>query len=345
VANAAFVAVFFAGSSAGRVSSSPAMVSSLPSMSATTATRGDKTSTTLDLETWAQLQTGDLSAFLARLRAEGFPPAMVRALMAEQIRAQFAPRRAALNASGSERPFWEPTTPQDPQTAAALRDLTKEQNQALKDLMGPDPAADESYAANLRRQVPGLSDDKISQLEHIQQDFGEKRSDLLANVNGSILPDDREKLTALEKAQHAAIASALTPEELEDYDLRTSNTANSLRSQLSAFDTTEQEFRTLFAIRQAYDDRLGPMTGLPTQDEIRARSDAQKQQNEEIKTALGDDRYADYQRANDGNYRQTSQLVTRLDLPPETTNQIYAMQQDIQQRARAVQTQPHACAG
>jgi len=334
-ANFALAAVFFAGASASHVVSSN---SSLPARPATTAP-GSAAKTAIDAETWTRLQTDDLPAFLARLRAEGFPPALVRAIMAEQVRVQFAPRRAALNRKGADRPFWEPAT-EDPKTAAALREIMKEQNQALKDLLGPDATTDEFAAASLHRQFPGLSDDKINELQRIQQDFNERRSDLLTGVNGAILPDDREKLTAIEKAQHDEIAQTLTPQELEDYDLRTSNTANLLRYQLTAFDPTEQEFRTLYQIQSDFSDRLGPMYGPPTQDEMRARAEAQKQLNDQILATLGPERGADYQRAIDNNYRQTSQLVARLDLPPESANDVYAVQKDIQQRVTALRTDP-----
>ena len=67
-----------------------------------------------------------------------------------------------------------------------------------------------------------------------------------------------------------------------------------------------------------------------------ARGEAQKQLNEDVKAALGAVRYAEYQRATDYSFRQTTQLVARLDLPPESANQVYAVQKDIQDRANTL---------
>lgn len=332
-ANLALAAAFVAGSSAGRTPV-PSAVGSHPAPAAA-ATSGSGTLAPMDPAAWSHLQTDDLHAFMDRLRAEGFPPSMIRAIMAEQIRVQFAPRRAALDRKAAERPFWEPAT-NDPKTAAALRQIMKEQNQAVKDLLGPDPAEEELAMSNLRRQAPGLSDDKLSAINRIQQAINEQRADLLAGVSGIITPDMSAKLGELTKAQHDAIAQTLTPQELEEYDLRTSNTASQLRYQLSAFNPSEQEFRTLFELQSQFGDQLGPMYSMPSQDEMKARADAQKQLNDQIVAALGPDRGADYTRSLDYNYRQTSQLVTRLDLPPETANDIYALQKDIQQRANTV---------
>ena len=65
---------------------------------------------------------------------------------------------------------------------------------------------------------------------------------------------------------------------------------------------------------------------------MRARSEAQKVLNEQIKTAIGPERFTEYQRATDYNYRQTTQLVARLNLPPETANNLYTIQKEFEGR-------------
>ncbi len=333
-ANVALAAVFVVGFSSAQATRPNSMPPGHPA-GASGADAKSTAAAAVDPASWSHLQTDDLHAFMDRLRAEGFPPAMLRAIMAEQIRIQFAPRRAALDRKGAERPFWEPTA-NDAKTAMALRQIMKEQNQAVKDLLGPDPAAEELAMSSLRRQFPGLSDDKIGAINRIKQAINEQQGDLFAGVSGVAPPDVTAKLRELTKAEHDEIAKTLTPQELEEYDLRTSSTASQLRYQLTAFNPTEQEFRTLFELQNQYSDQLGPMYSIPSQDEMKARADVQKQLNEQIVAALGPDRGADYTRAQDYNYRQTSQLVTRLDLPPETANDIYSLQKDIQQRANAV---------
>jgi len=125
----------------------------------------------------------------------------------------------------------------------------------------------------------------------------------------------------------------LTPAELEDYDLRNSPVASALRFQLSVFDPTEQEFRTLYRLQNAYADRVRPFFGQPTADQMQGRPEAQRQLDAEIKTTLGAQRYEEYRRASDYNYREAYKVVARLGLPPTTTNQVWEIQQDIQKRA------------
>ena len=336
-ANVALVACLVVGTSD---EAPPAAPTAIPTASVT-ATSAAGTGSPPSADAWAALETGDLAAQRDRLRAEGFPPALVRAILAAQIREGFAARRKAIEAAQPETPFWK-TQSTDPQTRAALLAIAKDQQKALTDLLGPDP--ENGTAAALQRQFPNLSADKVAQLAALRDDDNHRRSDHSANQSGALgvrTAADQEKLTALEKGLHSDLAAILTPQELEDYDLRTSNTASQLRYSLTAFDASEQEFRTLYQLQQAFNDRIGPQSGSLTPDERKARNEAQTQLDADIKAALGDTRYAEYQRANDYNYRQTTQLVARLELPPETANQLYAVQQDIQQRVNALRTTPN----
>lgn len=285
-------------------------------------------------ETWTALQSDNLATQRDRLREEGFPPALVRSILTARIRERFADRRKALDRAQAEAPFWKPFLP-DPATQAEYRALAKEEARALKDLLGPDP--DDYYAVNVRRQVPGLPDDRIEQLAAIRNRYDEQRQEFYGRGPGSLTPDDRDKIRALEKAQYAEIASVLTPGQLEDYDLRMGDTSNQLRSQLSAFDATEAEFLALYRLQRQFDDTVGNFPSGQSAEQRRAWSDARQKLNESFKAALGDQRYADYQRAIDYNYQQSSQLVARLGLPAETANQVYSVQQEVQPRAALIQ--------
>ena len=280
---------------------------------------------------WSEVNAQNVKDQADKLRAEGFPPSMIRAIIAAQIRAGFADRRKAIEVAQGEQPFWRPTTP-DPNAAAALRALAMEEQKAIKDVLGNDPV--NSPAAALRRQFPNFSEETIDQIAAIRERYDEQRMGLYNAMRGpgSLLPDEQAKIDALDKAMHGEIAAVLTPRELEDYDLRTTNTANQLRYELVAFDATEQEFRALYKLKSAFDEQWGSYRGGGSEEQMRARSEAQKQLNDQIKVALGPERFAEYQRATDYNYRQTTQLIARLNLPPETANHLYTIQKEFEQR-------------
>jgi hypothetical protein len=302
-----------------------------PSAPATPAVDGPVAPPPIDQHVWPDLQTDDLSALAARLRASGFPPALVRAILAAQIDEQFAARRKALRSADANLPFWKGQT-RDPKLMAALVQLDREKQKILRQVLGADAEMnDPRTRLNQNRSYDFLPAEKISALDSLLNDYEERRSDLYAS--GFSSNTDRTKFDAFEKEQHDALARVLTPAELVEYDLRNSSTANTLRTNLSAFNPSEAEFRALYPLQAAFDERWQNDFGLTlSADERRQRDDAQKLLTDQIKAALGPERAADYERATDYNYRRTSQLVERLELPPETTNNLWAAQKEFQQR-------------
>lgn len=325
-ANVALVGVLAAG--ALREPAPPAGATEGPA--ATRAAASLSAPAAAPADTWTQLHSDDLAAQIQRLRAEEFPPALVRAIIVAQVRERFAARRKALE-SGADTPYWLPPIA-DPAGEAQLRALAREERKMLADLLGPDPET--STAVRLQRQFPHFAPATIEQLALVRDRYDEKRAEIYA---GSRFPtlDDNEKVEALEKTMRQELAGLLSPAELEDYDLRTHRVANQLRNTLIGFNPTEQEFRALYKLQSAFDAQHGPLRGPISPDQMTVRSAAQRELNEQIKTLLGPERFADYARASDFNFRRTTQLVARLQLPPATANEVYAIQQDIQRRANA----------
>ena len=293
--------------------------------------------------TWAMLNQGDFPTRLARLRELGFPPSLARSIMIAQIRTTYTPRLRELEMVYQRSPYFRPKALEDA-AFAEFRVLTKEENRRIREILGPD--VDSAAARNLRESLPGTSDEKIAQLTDLIANYAQLRQELTPNTRGTPLSaEEREQMASLEKNLRAEMAALLTPQELEDYDLRTSSLAGNLRTTLAGIDVTEAEFRALYRLQASVASSgrgfiavNGMVVSTPqTPEENRARAQAYQQTQEQIATTLGAERYAAYQRANDFNYRQTAQLVMRLDLPLDAANQVYGVQQSLQQRAQALQ--------
>lgn len=288
----------------------------------------------------SELQTGDLKTLAERLRAAGFSPSMIRSIVAAQVNEQFSARRKELLGNQTEQPFWQNrrNSFMDPKTMAALRDLGKEQMALMKSLLGPDGVPESAeMTAFQRRQFGNLAPEKLTQLQNINSDYSELQQEIYAKANGVMLTEDREKLAYLEKEKNADIAKTLSPQEFEDFQLRSSNTANQLRGQLGSFNTTEAEFRALYKAAAAVDEKYG--TAGPFGP--RNPGDYQNRQADmlaQAKAVLSPERFADYKLATDPQSSQISRLVARLELPPATTQQVVAVQTDIQARQRALMT-------
>jgi hypothetical protein len=281
-------------------------------------------------DTWEKLQAADLKSQRDRLQAEGFPPALVRAILSAQIAEKYRAQAQALRAGTDDLPYWKNPTP-DAQLAAAQRALWRAEQKEVRDLLGPDP--ENPAGASFLRQIPGLSSDKAAELAAIEERYGDQRSQLYSN--GPMMPADRAKMDALEKAMHAEFAALLTPDQMEAYDLRASRTAQQLQYTLMAFDPTEAEYRAIYRIQSAFHDQNSEAT-MAAPEQMQARQAAMAQLNKEIAEALGPDRYAQYERATDYNYRMTTQLAQRLQLPAGTADTLYAVQKEYQQKQKDV---------
>ncbi len=345
--NAAVLALYFSKSSApssGNPSASPATLAKNSATgnaaAAEKSTAGAAAANAPLRQAWSELQTGDLKTLVARLKAAGFSNSMIRSIVAAQVGEQFAARRKELLGQQEEQPFWKSgrNGMMDPKAMAALREIGREQTDLLKSLLGPDniPGSDEMNAWQ-RRQFGNLAPEKLAQLQSINSDYSELQQDIYMKTNGIFLPEDREKLAFLEKEKLADIAKTLTPQELEDFQLRSSQTANNLRNQLAGFNASEAEFRALYQAAAAVDAKYGTAGPLGP----RNPGDYQSRQAEllaQAQAVLSPERFADYKLATDPQSQQVSRLVARLELPPATTQQVVALQQDIQNRARAIQT-------
>src|SRR5512146_708656 len=87
----------------------------------------------------AKATAGDDAAFVARLRAEGFPPAVVRAIVSTQIAERFSAQRRALQDATGEYAYWKgwsSINSSNPEARAALRKLYREQSDLLRQLLG-----------------------------------------------------------------------------------------------------------------------------------------------------------------------------------------------------------------
>ncbi|HVU35946.1 MAG TPA: hypothetical protein VHE61_21070 [Opitutaceae bacterium] len=283
-----------------------------------------------DSGAWLALNSTDLAVERDRLRAQGFPDRLVRAILAAQIQERYAAQRKAI-VGNTDVPFWKQPKA-DPKIAAALRQLAQAERQELRALVGNAP--NDGRTEMLTRAIPNLSADKAEQLADIMTRYDQTRQDIFSG--GMLTPAEREKLQSLDKEMHAEFASVLTPEELEQYDLRASRTAMQMQNSLAAFNPTEQEFRAIYKLQSAFDDQYSMMYGGASQDEMKARMEAQKQLQSDLAAALGPDRYADYQRSTDYNYQAAARLVARLQMPPETADNLYALQKEYQQKSQDI---------
>jgi hypothetical protein len=311
---------------------------------ATTGTSGTTTAAPphFDVGTWDTLAVPDLAAAAGRLQAEGFPASVQRAIIATLVADRFADRHNGLAALISAQPWWRGyifNTPDGAKILALRQALYREEADAIDQVLGAGTGTSAYARASQARRFGDLPPEKTTALNRIESDYNELMGEIRNGAQNMLLAEDREKLAFLEKERRADIAKLLSPDELLEYDLRNSSTASQLRYQLSAFAPTEDEFRAIFKIQQAFDAQYaGGNFQLMTPDQRRQRAEAQTQLTKQIAAALPPDRAAEYELKTDSAYLQTNTVVSRLELPATATADIVGIQKDIMKRADALRT-------
>jgi hypothetical protein len=275
---------------------------------------------------WQNLKPGSsLHDLVANLRAAGFPPAVVRAVVNQMIAER-------LSSPGlDDLPFWKKNF-NNPEYRAAQEQMNTDRRNLLTELLGPDarPSAMMDPVSRERR-FGSLSDDKIDQIETINRDFSEMRMKLLADRKPGDAQNTMAVQAGMEQELQKELATALTPAELEQYEMRSSQSANRVMSNLKGLDVNEAEYTALFRAQKAY-DAVDPLrTGGMTPDTMVLRAAAQEELNEQARTVLTDDRFYEYLKSADSNYARAAQFTASYPtITPAATYELAQIERNYQ---------------
>src|SRR5205085_4666670 len=303
---------------------------------------------------WASIESTNYHTYITNLRAIGCPEETVRDIIITDISKLFAKRRAALRAQLQPYKFWQTGDAlqndysSNPELQRQLQELEKEQRTLVQELLGVDYRTemnrywlDENYE---ERMYGFLPPEKQDQLKALQAKYDDMEQEIYTRSKGMLLDEDQEQLRRIEKQREAEFAQVLTPEELEEYQLRNSSTANSMRAQMTGFQPSEEEFRKIFRLQKVFENEFSQAFDVSddaqSQIKARAQQDAQEALNEEVKKILGDKRFTDYQRAQDPDYRTLAQVADRLELSPDVVNRVYGMKQEAERQKAALEANP-----
>jgi hypothetical protein len=124
--------------------------------------------------------------------------------------------------------------------------------------------------------------------------------------------------------------------------MRSSPITSRLRSALALFPVTEDEFRAIYQVQQAYSSRLElteSIVALPIAERnafLEQRTTVQKELDAAMKTLLGDQRYAEFVRASDREYQQLNKLAERENLPTQAAVQAYDLRSQLSQESNRI---------
>jgi hypothetical protein len=283
--------------------------------------------------TWRLIETTDFKKYIANLRAIECPEQTIGDIIIAEVNKLYAAKEAALKLRPEQMKAWEMTFTGRTyyQKQKQLNELLREKRALLKELLGIDVPMDmPSLYANRNTEryeeaYKKLPEGKRDLVRALQESYWDKADDLQQRTRGYWEPEDLTEQKRIRTERREALAKVLTADEIVDFELATSSTASSLRSQLSAFNASEQEFREIFKFRQRFDEEFNsPDPGDSASREARSRM--RNRMEEEIKSMLGEQRYGEYQRSQDWGFRNLSRVAQQNGLPQDTAIQAYDVQ-------------------
>jgi hypothetical protein len=289
---------------------------------------------------WRLVESEDYKKYIANLRAIGCPEETIRDIISADVKKLFdARKRAATSTNKFE--FWKNQNffagMMDEDKIKQSQELARERRALLKELLGTEPEEKPDLLGAMNpfeTMLDFLSPSKQTEVAEIFQKYQAKMAKALSG--GTPDAEDMKKLTGAYKEMDAELAKILTPQELEDYQLRLSQTAMSMRMQLASFNPNEQEFREIFKVKKKFDDEFGPY-GMASQDsaEKEKYQTAKKEMDDQLKNLLGN-RFEDYERSQDYNYQGMYRAAERSGLGKDAANKVYDMKKVAEEQANQV---------
>lgn len=281
---------------------------------------------------WQALEASDYPAYIENLRSFGCPEETIRDIIIADIAKLYAQMRSTLRQQAQGGRYWLMSEKAEtPQVRLRLRELEKEEQKLVKDLLGVDLKRElakyTGEEASVENSLSFLPAEKRERVATVEDKYAELEEDVYAR--GTFLEEDQEALKKIQRQRDAELAQLLSPEELEGYQMRNSETALAVRASLAGFQPSEEEFQKIFRLQKTFDDQFGQAFDNTDDNALairaRAEEDAQKALDLEVQKTLGPQRYAEYERTQDQEFRMLQQLGERYELPKEAINSVYDM--------------------
>jgi len=296
---------------------------------------------------WRIVESDDFKKYIASLRAIKCPEETIRDIIIADINKLYAAKWRAFRQPEKEIKYWEPWDSMaeyyDQNLKTKKRELELERKALVMELLGVD------YDAESRKYALAFTG---SEREEMLMGFLEegKRAEIMGILTksrdasraiyekakgGRLTAEDQAELIKVRQTEVEDMKKTMTPQEFEQYVMRVSATANTIRSQMVGFGPTEQEFVAVFRAQTWFNDQFNRKVYNGTPEEMQQRATAQQQLDSMIKQSLGEERFKEYQRGKDYEYRELVRFTQQNELPMQAAATVY----DVRQAALAASSE------
>jgi hypothetical protein len=291
---------------------------------------------------WKEIETPDYKLYVANLRKIGCPEATVEDIVVADVNALFLERAKPIleelkqavgrhyrsdkkNLLAASRSSLEPI---NAERLAVISKLLKHEVEKFKIAMAPWSYALDEIASN---DYPYLSAEKSAKLAEFRRNAKE-RMQALYTPGQTLSGEQLRPLDELYRSQEREIAKLLTPEEFQEYLLRSSFAADELGRKLAKVTVSDDEYRAIFKATRDFQEKYGYYYVDP---QALAQGAADQQNlSKQINATLGDSRYAEYLRENDPMFQWITSFSQQNSLTDQQSVDLYNLKKETEQQVR-----------
>lgn len=300
---------------------------------------------------WRIIESPDYRKYVANLRAIDCPEKTIRDIIVADVNDLYATKwKELLKKSAADFHYWQtgnalPGYP-DETTQHKAKELDAERKSLLKELLGIDvtDSVTQFGAIDPMELTLGfLPEDRRRKVIALQNEYAQAQSSLLAA--GGDAGELEAALAQLRDEHQAKLSALMSPEEMSRYEMTMSPLAMALRSELSGFEPTEEEFRQIYEARKAQAAEVeATRVFLGAQIQAQEAQEAADQQahaaaaaaNAALLDQLGPGRYAQLQSSGDPNYQLLMRVSATSEVPAVAAQRAYEYQQIAEVEAEKV---------
>ena len=270
--------------------------------------------------TWTQIESTNLAAYIANLRAVGCPAGTIRDLVLAQVNQSFA-RRRATEVLTPDQQWWKTETDfaASRSANAQLRLLESARRSLLGSLLGATWETETDVSAWIESNY-GLTGPHLGTLP---PETKQALCDLAARTQEAVAGQNAADAARAYQSERASLRAWLTPVALNEYLLRYSYSAAQLRADTRGVNYSPEQFQALFAaidpiVLQPEFYYRGSDPGLTaSQRALQTQYDAALQQ------ALGADTYRSLRLNQDPLYTSTTAAAQQAGIPAQAVTKLY----------------------
>ena len=284
---------------------------------------------------WQEVESDDYQTFIENLRGIGCPEQTIRDIIIADVNSLYA-RRRATEIVTPEQQWWrtEPDTNIIAEASARVKEMEADRRELLASLLGKDwESGDQlSLPRPTRTGVPldgallgMLPQEAKTAIQEIANRAADRAQAYLETQRAAGKPVDEAELARLRQQTRTELAAVMTPPQLEEYLLRYSENATTLRNelgQLKYFNATADEFRQIFRATDTIDNQLQLLAGATDAASVQQRVALMAQRENALRLALGQERYTQYRLMHDPVYQDAYAAAQRAG-NPETAPTLY----------------------